>query len=49
MDVILCGHIHEARGVEHRTGTLIVNPGPLYMGMGAVVDFERCEAELLEV
>jgi putative phosphoesterase len=27
-DVLLCGHIHEARGFDHIGRTLIINPGP---------------------
>jgi Icc-related predicted phosphoesterase len=27
-DVVLCGHIHEARGSDHIGRTLIINPGP---------------------
>jgi Icc-related predicted phosphoesterase len=27
-DIVLCGHIHEARGFDHIGRTLIINPGP---------------------
>lgn len=27
-DLVLCGHIHEARGVDHIGTSLIINPGP---------------------
>ncbi|UCD04966.1 MAG: metallophosphoesterase family protein [candidate division WOR-3 bacterium] len=27
-DIVLCGHIHEARGIDHIGKTLIINPGP---------------------
>ncbi|MFQ5985874.1 MAG: metallophosphoesterase [Thermoplasmata archaeon] len=38
--VVLCGHIHEARGVE--TGpTTYVNPGPARSGHAALVDLEE--------
>ncbi|MCX8205144.1 MAG: metallophosphoesterase family protein [Candidatus Nezhaarchaeota archaeon] len=45
----LCGHIHEARGVDWLNDTLVVNPGPLARGCAAVVDLERREAELIEL
>jgi Icc-related predicted phosphoesterase len=37
--LVLCGHIHEARGVE-RGATIFVNPGPASRGYAAVVDVE---------
>jgi len=27
-DMVLCGHIHEARGFDHIGKTLVINPGP---------------------
>ncbi|MEM4699987.1 MAG: metallophosphoesterase family protein, partial [Candidatus Nezhaarchaeales archaeon] len=45
----LCGHIHEARGVDWLGDTLVVNPGPLARGHAAVVDLERREAELVDL
>jgi Icc-related predicted phosphoesterase len=33
----LCGHIHEARGVERIGDTTIVNPGPLMEGFYAII------------
>lgn len=27
-DMVLCGHIHEARGFDHIGRTLVINPGP---------------------
>lgn len=38
--LVLCGHIHEARGVE-RGGTTFVNPGPAYQGCAAIIDLEE--------
>jgi len=35
---VLCGHIHEARGVASLAGSLVVNPGPLLHGYYAVVE-----------
>lgn len=41
-DLLLCGHIHEARG-EGRIGrTRVVNAGELRRGYGAVVEIGRC-------
>jgi Icc-related predicted phosphoesterase len=37
-DVVLCGHIHEARGVDRVGATQIVNPGPAGAGHYAIVD-----------
>jgi len=45
----LCGHIHEAKGVDWVKDTLVVNPGPLAKGYAAIVDLERREAELIEL
>jgi Icc-related predicted phosphoesterase len=36
-DLVLCGHIHEARGVDDIGRTRIVNPGPVAAGHYAVV------------
>jgi uncharacterized protein len=36
-DLVLCGHIHEARGVDEIGGTRIVNPGPVAAGHYAAV------------
>jgi uncharacterized protein len=39
-DVVLCGHIHEARGSDRIGRTQIVNPGPVVAGHYAVVDVD---------
>lgn len=39
-DVVLCGHIHEARGVDRIGVTQIVNPGPAGAGHYAIVDID---------
>ena len=39
-DVVLCGHIHEARGVDRIGITQIVNPGPAGAGHYAIVDID---------
>jgi uncharacterized protein len=37
-DLLLCGHIHEARGVDDVGATRVVNPGPVASGHHAVVE-----------
>ena len=39
-DLMVCGHIHEARGVEISGKTIIVNPGMAALGFAAVIDIE---------
>ncbi len=36
--LVLCGHIHEARGVYEWQGATVVNPGPFRQGHYALVD-----------
>ncbi|MBE0522322.1 MAG: metallophosphoesterase family protein [Candidatus Methanoperedenaceae archaeon] len=36
-DLIVCGHIHEARGTRRVNGTLVVNPGVAANGEAAVI------------
>lgn len=35
--VVLCGHVHESRGIDKLGNTVIVNPGPLFNGYYANV------------
>ncbi|WP_069806525.1 metallophosphoesterase family protein [Vulcanisaeta thermophila] len=35
--LVLCGHVHEARGVDKVGDTIVVNPGPLYEGHYALI------------
>ena len=37
IDLIVCGHIHEARGSVSAKGTLVVNPGVASKGQGALI------------
>lgn len=37
-DLVLCGHIHEARGIDRIGPTRVVNPGPVASGHYAVVE-----------
>ncbi len=39
--LVLCGHIHEARGVDRIGETLIVNPGPAKHGCCAIVNINE--------
>jgi Icc-related predicted phosphoesterase len=39
-DVVLCGHIHEARGIDEIGAARIVNPGPVRDGHYVVVDVD---------
>ncbi len=46
---VLCGHIHEARGVDEWNGTIVVNPGPLAKGYYALIDLKHKKVELAEM
>ncbi len=37
-DLIVCGHIHEARGIKKSGKTTIVNPGMAALGFAALID-----------
>lgn len=56
VDLIICGHIHEARGVMKVGKTVVVNPGMLSGGNGAVITITdenngnvQIDAELINV
>lgn len=56
VDMIVCGHIHEARGIMKVSNTVVVNPGMVSKGNGAIItitdaDNEKVQidAELIEV
>jgi len=40
-DLVLCGHIHEATGIDRINDTIIVNPGPARHGKCALIDFDE--------
>ena len=40
VDLIVCGHIPEARGIEKKNGTVVVNPGMAAGGFAALIDLE---------
>ncbi|WP_243678145.1 hypothetical protein [Vulcanisaeta distributa] len=35
---VLCGHVHESRGIDRLGNTIIVNPGPLANGYYAIIN-----------
>lgn len=39
-DLMICGHIHEARGIERSGKTIIVNPGMAALGFAAIIDID---------
>ncbi len=44
-DIIVCGHIHEARGIRRSGKTIIVNPGMAALGFAAVIDIDDKDKE----
>jgi Icc-related predicted phosphoesterase len=40
-ELVLCGHIHESRGVDEIGRSRVVNPGPVSAGHYAVVEIEE--------
>lgn len=46
VDLIVCGHIHEARGIEKNNGTVVVNPGMAASGFAALIDLDILEGKL---
>ena len=55
VDLIVCGHIHEARGIMKVGKTVVVNPGMVSEGNGAVITIDevndnvQINAELIKV
>ncbi len=47
-DLVVCGHIHEARGTDRIDSTMIVNCGPAGKGYYAVVDLSAEPQVVLE-
>lgn len=50
--VVVCGHVHEARGIDTLGNTLMVNPGPISRGFAAEIKMSgkrRPEIELLQI
>lgn len=50
LDVVLCGHIHEARGTDRIGNTLIINPGKAGDGYYGILQLgEKISAELKKI
>ncbi len=49
VDLIVCGHIHEAKGMEQVGKTLVVNPGEASKGSCALIKLEDAEGKPIEV
>lgn len=49
VDLIVCGHIHEAKGIETVGKTVVVNPGEASKGSGAVITIRETEDKPIEV
>lgn len=50
VDLIICGHIHEARGTQKVGDTLVVNPGPASKGFAAIVTINKeIKTELIDL
>ena len=49
--LVIAGHIHEARSVDNLGETFVINPGPLFRGYYALIDFnvERRKVEKVEL
>jgi len=48
-DLVVCGHIHEARGIVRVNGTHIVNPGMAARGQGALITInENINTEFID-
>ena len=47
--LVITGHIHEARSVDRIGDTVIVNPGPLFRGYYAVIEFDGGEKKVKNV
>jgi len=41
VDLIICGHIHEARGMDTVGRTIVVNPGEASKGFGALITIDE--------
>jgi|Deesub1362A_J573_1020465.scaffolds.fasta_scaffold00870_18 hypothetical protein len=46
---IMCGHIHEASGVDRKGRTIAVNPGPAAWGRYAVAEVDNSEVRSVRV
>ena len=49
LDLIICGHIHEAKGMENIGTTMVVNPGEACKGSYALITIEDAKNKPIEV
>ncbi|NYT00592.1 MAG: metallophosphoesterase [Methanocellales archaeon] len=50
LDLVICGHIHEARGTQRVGNTLVVNPGPASKGFAAIITINKeMKTELIDL
>jgi Icc-related predicted phosphoesterase len=49
VDLVVCGHIHEAKGIETVGKTVVVNPGEACKGSCALITLEESEGKPIEV
>lgn len=49
VDLIVCGHIHEAKGIEKVGKTVVVNPGEACKGSCALITIEESGSKPIEV
>lgn len=49
VDLIVCGHIHEAKGLEQVGKTVVVNPGEASKGSCALIKLEDSKGKPIEV
>jgi Icc-related predicted phosphoesterase len=49
VDLIVCGHIHEAKGLEQVGKTVVVNPGEASKGSCALIKLEESEGRPIEI
>jgi len=47
--LVICGHIHEAAGVDRIGDTVVINPGPLMRGHYAIVTVDGSSMKPLDV
>ncbi len=48
-DVVFCGHIHEAYGVERVGNTIVINTGPVIWGRYVIFDFKKFSIEFKSI
>lgn len=45
----LCGHIHESPAIFKLNDTIVVNPGPAFMGRAAIIDTDGWKADFTRI